>query len=410
MYTDQIFQEAFDEPCGSIPYRISRRLAQLFPERAVVEANGPSFPLLEFAAQGHCSLTPAADVHNQFVSYYRHDNRSVVRYPYTVWFEVDWDGLALDVLVMSVPSACSFWWVVGPTRAAAEHFFATVCAFSPEVQGEVLVFDDGEWRLDEALFRAIRASGRDNLVLEPRLKSALFDDLARFFASESAYRRLGVPWKRGILLSGPPGNGKTHAVKALIQESARPCLYVRNFEDEAAYVSMVFERARRSAPCLLVLEDLDSLVGDSIRSTFLNEMDGFAENRGVVVLATTNHPEKLDPALRDRPSRFDRKYALALPGSAERAEFLRRWVDRWEPAMRPSLAGLDEVVRRTEGLSFATLKELAVASMLIWIEDRQPNGMDATMIDQADELRGLFAPAPADLIAGSTGDSAPSVL
>ena len=65
---------------------------------------------------------------------------------------------------------------------------------------------------------------------------------------------------------------------------------------------IVFARARRSAPCLVVLEDLDSLIKDENRAFLLNELDGFADNEGVVVIASTNHPEKLDPAILDRPS------------------------------------------------------------------------------------------------------------
>jgi SpoVK/Ycf46/Vps4 family AAA+-type ATPase len=69
------------------------------------------------------------------------------------------------------------------------------------------------------------------------------------------------------------------------------------------------------------MEDIDSMVTDKIRSLFLNELDGFATNVGVVVLATTNHPERLDPAILDRPSRFDRKYYFELPAEAERRAY-----------------------------------------------------------------------------------------
>ena len=69
----------------------------------------------------------------------------------------------------------------------------------------------------------------------------------------------------------------------------------------------VFDKAREMAPCLLVLEDLDSLINDRNRSFFLNQLDGIEGNDGLLVLTTTNHPERLDPALSDRPSRFDRK-------------------------------------------------------------------------------------------------------
>src|SRR5690349_12665 len=79
----------------------------------------------------------------------------------------------------------------------------------------------------------------------------------------------------------------------------------------------VFKRARMKPPCVIVLEDLDSMIDNKNRSFFLNELDGFHSNTGVVVLATTNHPEKLDSSILDRPSRFDRKYYFQLPAEAE---------------------------------------------------------------------------------------------
>ena len=69
---------------------------------------------------------------------------------------------------------------------------------------------------------------------------------------------------------------------------------------------VVFERARGLRPCVLVLEDLDSLVNDENRSFFLNQIDGFEQNHGLMILATTNHPDRIDSAIIDRPSRFDR--------------------------------------------------------------------------------------------------------
>jgi len=113
------------------------------------------------------------------------------------------------------------------------------------------------------------------------------------------YERYGVPWKRGVLFLGPPGNGKTHTLKALLNASPGvPCLYVKSFKadyrgTDQDNIRKVFGRARACAPCLLVLEDLDSLIDDENRSFFLNELDGFADNAGIVTLATTNHPDKL---------------------------------------------------------------------------------------------------------------------
>lgn len=76
--------------------------------------------------------------------------------------------------------------------------------------------------------------------------------------------------------------------------------------DEAS-MEIIFEKARSEAPCVLILEDLDSLITDQNRSFFLNQLDGLGGNDGLLIIGTTNHFEKLDPALSTRPSRFDRK-------------------------------------------------------------------------------------------------------
>jgi SpoVK/Ycf46/Vps4 family AAA+-type ATPase len=148
----------------------------------------------------------------------------------------------------------------------------------------------------------------------------------RFFDARTTYEEYEIPWKRGILFVGPPGNGKTHTVKALINSLDLPCLYVKNFRaphgiDEIC-IRAVFDRARRTAPCVIVLEDLDAQLTPQNRSFRKNELDGFATNGGILTLATTNHPERLDPAVLDRPSRFDRKYPFDLPERPERQAYL----------------------------------------------------------------------------------------
>src|SRR5207237_7749294 len=102
----------------------------------------------------------------------------------------------------------------------------------------------------------------------------------------------------------------------------------------------IFDRAREVAPCVLVLEDIDALVTDANRSLFLNELDGFASNEGLLVVATTNHAERLDPALAQRPSRFDRKYVFELPSLLLRARWLEVWHARIDAELRVSAAVL----------------------------------------------------------------------
>ncbi|MGH2347818.1 MAG: AAA family ATPase, partial [Chloroflexota bacterium] len=231
------------------------------------------------------------------------------------------------------------------------------------------------------LFKALGQATFETLVLDGTLKQEILDDVRRFFAARELYESYGVPWKRGILFLGPPGNGKTHAVKAVINAVAQPCLYVKSVANTAAILE-VFEQARRSAPCVLVLEDLDTLVVQSQRSVLLNELDGFAVNAGILTLATANHPEKLDPALIDRPSRFDRKYHFELPAHDARSAYIRSWNASLQPALQISEKTIADLVAETEGFSFAYLKELFVSATMRWMAVQAPGAMDGIVQDE----------------------------
>ncbi len=222
-----------------------------------------------------------------------------------------------------------------------------------------------------------------NLILRGNLKQEIRDDLVQFFASRALYDEYGIPWKRGILFIGPPGNGKTHAVKALINSMEQPCLYIKSLQG----VQQVFDRARRTSPCILVIEDLDSQLYPQNRSAFLNELDGFAANIGIVTLATTNHPERLDPAILERPSRFDRKYHFELPEAPERSSYLALWNASLKPALQLSPEGIDRISELTADFSFAYLKELFLSSMMQWIATPGQSTMEQVMMGKVATLR-----------------------
>jgi len=119
----------------------------------------------------------------------------------------------------------------------------------------------------------------------------------------------------------------------------------------------------------------------------LNELDGFHSNTGMVVLATTNHPEKLDSSILDRPSRFDRKYYFQLPAEAERQAYVDKWNRELQPEMRVTEKGATRLVCETQNFSFAYLKELLVASMVQWVSSGGFRSMDEVILGQTDLLR-----------------------
>ncbi len=223
----------------------------------------------------------------------------------------------------------------------------------------------------------------DDLVLAGDLQALLRLDVKRFLEAKEVYARAKAPWKRGLLFLGPPGNGKTHAVKALVHESKLPCIYVKSFSgrrvDPHDTIPRVFERARALAPCLLVLEDLDALIDDENRSLLLNELDGFARNEGLITIATTNHPERLDPSLLHRPSRFDRKFQFSLPEMEERRRYLERWSTGLDSTMRLGAAGLVDSAEASKGFTFAYLKEATLSALMQWINERAASSMDAVL-------------------------------
>ncbi len=289
-----------------------------------------------------------------------------------------------------------------------------VCRWNAELRGEVLVFSGGCWQKDARLFRAIQGASFDNLILRGNLKQQIREDLEQFFAMRQTYEEYGIPWKRGILFVGPPGNGKTHTVKALINALQLPCIYVKSFRAEHVTeednIHAVFERARKTAPCMLVLEDLDSLLTPYNRSFFLNELDGFATNAGIVTLATTNHPEKLDPSILDRPSRFDRKYPFEIPEQPERLAYITLWNETLKAALHISEEGAVQLSELTAGFSFAYLKELFLSSMMRWVGSTEQGTMEQAMIDQVETLREQMVSVPDVVDEGEAQAEIPSSI
>ena len=392
MYFQELFAEALQEPCAALPYNVSRHLAASFSDRAMIEGFDCDFnKLTDFSRAGGCTLRLEESIHNQ-VAVWWSSEQGVVEYPRNAWYVVEWEGHELDVVVMTWSPDCGpYHWILAGSDEVARRFYGAVCGHRAEIRDELLVFDGGKWTGSGQLFRQIGGTTFDNLILPEKLKGEIRADVGRFFASKESYEKYGIPWKRGLLFVGPPGNGKTHAIKALINATGRPCLYIKTFDSddwtEETGIRRVFERARSASPCLLVLEDLDSLVSAENRSFFLNEMDGFAANVGILTIATTNHPGKLDPAILDRPSRFDRKYHFGLPARPERLAYIERWNRSLEPEARLTPGGEPLAADRTEGFSFAYLKELFLSSLMAWVAAPEPNGIDAILLDQVESLR-----------------------
>ncbi|HYR77402.1 MAG TPA: ATP-binding protein [Pyrinomonadaceae bacterium] len=394
MGIENFITDALYKPNDYISYHVGRELAELHPGKAIIKGETGYFDLEAFVRAEKCSVVHETSIFNHLKTSWDGPGKEPIRAIENSWLNVLWHGELLDVILITFSEdryRSRHHWIVAESRRLAEDFFADVCEWSAEVRGEVLVFRDGEWVKNKELYDAIKTATFDNLILREPLKQEIQNDFAQFFSSREVYERYRIPWKRGVLFIGPPGNGKTHTVKALANQLGKPCLYVKGFKSEYATdqenMRLVFARARITTPCLLVLEDLDSLIDDKSRAFLLNELDGFETNTGVVVLATTNHPDRLDPAILDRPSRFDRKYCFDLPAEAERFAYIAAWNQELQAELRLSEQIAAKVVDQTEGFSFAYLKELFLSSMMQWMARAASIPMDEIVLGQTAQLR-----------------------
>jgi AAA+ superfamily predicted ATPase len=397
MGIENFIRDALHQPNDYVAYHVARELAELHPGKTILEGRNWEFDLDAFVRAEHCSVVEQKSVFYHAIAHWEKAGKTPNQRVENAWLNVLWRGELLDVVLLTWSESCRrtrHHWIVADSQKLAQDFLDAVCVWSCEVRGEILVCQHGYFDKDKELFDAIKSATFDNLVLRDCLKQEIQSDFTHFFNSRETCERYGIPWRRGALFIGPPGNGKTHTVKALINFLGRPCLYVRNFagygddeDDLAQNMAEVFRRARMT-PTIVVLEDLDSMINDKTRSFFLNELDGFRVNTGVVVLATTNHPEKLDTAILDRPSRFDRKYYFDLPADAERCAYIQHWNRDLQPELRVSERATPLAVKETAGFSFAYLKELFVASLAQWMSTSGKTSMDDVILAQAKSLRG----------------------
>jgi hypothetical protein len=394
MSKEGLFKDALDQHRDAVRFSLSAALAEACPDLALLETEDRAFDIEEFSRAGQCKIRPMPEKHSQFKRYWNPKVKKSGPWGENAWREVEWEGKRFQVVTLVIHwSNCDTYrhYILAPTQDEAVQFFETVCTYCGEVRGEVLVYDGGHWSKSSELFGAIQKTSYEDVVLADNQRDEIKTDFERFFAMRATYEQYSIPWKRGVLFLGPPGNGKTYTIKALCNGLKMPCLCVRSFKAEYRTdhdtIHEVFEKARATAPCLLILEDLDSLVDQGNRSCFLNEMDGFAANTGIVTLATANYPERLDPAILDRPSRFDRKYHFTLPAAAERRRYIELWNRSLQEEMRLLTKDMDRLTEATDEFSFAYLKELFLSGMMQWIDNSHKTSMAGVLLGLSGSLK-----------------------
>ena len=210
-------------------------------------------------------------------------------------------------------------------------------------------------------------------------------EIVDFLNHPDRYKEIGAQMPKGALLVGPPGTGKTLLAKAVAGEAGVPFFSISGSEfvemfvgRGAAKVRDLFQQAREKAPCIVFIDEIDTIgkkrdgagfSGNDEREQTLNqllaEMDGFDGSKGVVILAATNRPESLDPALL-RPGRFDRRIPVELPDLAGREAILR--VHAKDVKCSPSI-DFNAIARASAGASGAELANMVNEAALLAVKD-----------------------------------------
>ena len=262
--------------------------------------------------------------------------------------------------------------------------------------------------------------GRSRAKLNPDKGKVTFKDVAGlpeekeelqelidFLKNPKKFTKLGARIPKGVLLVGPPGTGKTLLAKAVAGEANAPFYFISGSDFVELYVGIgasrvrdMFKQAKQNAPCLIFIDEIDAVgrqrgtgIGgghderEQTINQLLTEMDGFGANEGIIIIAATNRPDVLDPALL-RPGRFDRQVTVALPEQKAREEILK--VHARGKVLSKNVH-LDNIAKRTVGFSGADLENLLNEAALLAVR-REKNAITMSEIDEAID-RVIMGPA-----------------
>ncbi len=262
--------------------------------------------------------------------------------------------------------------------------------------------------------------GKSKAKLVDKDKTATFKDVAGlteekeevqelidFLKNPKKFTSLGARIPKGVLLVGPPGTGKTLLARAVAGEANVPFYYISGSDFVELFVGIgasrvrdMFREAKMNAPCLIFIDEIDAVGrqrgtglggGHDEREQTLNqlltEMDGFGANEGIIIIAATNRPDVLDPALL-RPGRFDRQVTVSLPDKKAREEILS--VHARNKILDKKVT-LENLAKRTPGFSGADLENLLNEAALLAVR-KNKKSISMTEIDEATD-RVLMGPA-----------------
>lgn len=266
--------------------------------------------------------------------------------------------------VTKIQGTAKMWAVYGATFSPCEKAVDTLPAaqYSIDVSQERgIYFTKKEVNLDDLMHLPDSAS--EQIIAEIEL----------FWSREKSYRDFGFLWKRGVLLWGPPGSGKTSTVqvlsKLIIDRGGISC-YISDPRIGAQGLELM-RRIEPKRPVVVMLEDIDATIKEYGEQALLALLDGELQIDNVVFVATTNYPQMLDKRITNRPSRFDIVKKIGMPSAAARKVFLRAKNARLETdhvvehkddrGKVKTMSEIDAWVEATDSYSIAHLKELIVS-------------------------------------------------
>ncbi|RID86675.1 ATP-binding protein [Peribacillus asahii] len=241
------------------------------------------------------------------------------------------------------------------------------------IKDYVTVFIDTEDGVENEKEKITNLVTREDVFLEESMKKQIYRSIDEFFTNSGEFfKTYQIPYKRGILLYGKPGNGKTTLVKSIANSISAPVAYWQITEYTTSYsIKEVFSSVAKMSPMVLVIEDIDSMP-EEVRSVFLNTLDGATSKEGIFLIGTTNYPEKIDPALINRSGRFDRAYEIKGPTQEMRYQYLLKK----NITNLISKEDLTLIANSTDGFSFAQLNEVYNAVALQWHYEQQVDVLD----------------------------------
>lgn len=224
------------------------------------------------------------------------------------------------------------------------------------------------------------------------------EEIFKFWNSEDRFRKYGLTYKRGILLWGPPGSGKSCTIQIIMADViARQGVVIR-FDDPYVFIDgmRILRTVQPETPVVVMMEDIDSIIAMHSESEVLNILDGVNEVERSVFLATTNYPERLGARIVNRPSRFDKRFKIGFPGAKARRMYFEHLFANAATTAAAEGVDLSQWVKDTKELSIAHLKELFIAVQIIGDEYKKALDTVQSMkenIDDKDENKFGFAGA-----------------